>query len=124
MPWGRPRTGRTTFPCPEIQSPPKAGQTVVIEPKFLFRCKDAVGIENTFAVTEMDCEILTGLSDNIICFDRNCMERLYLPGQQFPHSDLHRKKQQDLDGDQDYDDDLKQLGPFVRYLAVKHVIDP
>ena len=52
---------------PRNSKPPKAGQTVGIEPNFLFRCKGAVGIENTFAVTEMDCEILTGLSDNIIC---------------------------------------------------------
>jgi Xaa-Pro dipeptidase len=41
-----------------------AGQTVAIEPKFVFPDKGAVGIENTYAVTDSGCERLTVLSDS------------------------------------------------------------
>jgi Xaa-Pro dipeptidase len=40
-----------------------AGQTLAIEPKFVFAGKGVVGIENTFAVTESGCERLTLLPD-------------------------------------------------------------
>ena len=40
-----------------------AGQTVALEPKFVFPKKGAVGIENTYAVTDSGCERLTTLPD-------------------------------------------------------------
>lgn len=52
--------------APKFKSPLIAGQTIAVEPKFLFPGKGAVGIENTFAVTERGCENLTNLSDNIV----------------------------------------------------------
>jgi Xaa-Pro dipeptidase len=44
----------------------RAGQTVAIEPKFVFPGKGVVGIENTFAVTASGCERLTVLADEIV----------------------------------------------------------
>ena len=43
------------------------GQTIAIEPKFVFAGQGAVGIENTFAVTAAGGERLTNLSDALIC---------------------------------------------------------
>lgn len=49
-----------------FKSPLQAGQTIAVEPKFVFSGEGAIGIENTFAVTQSDCELLTGLSDDIV----------------------------------------------------------
>lgn len=43
-----------------------AGQTVAVEPKFLFPGRGAIGIENTFAITEQGAEKLTVLPDDIV----------------------------------------------------------
>jgi Xaa-Pro aminopeptidase len=43
------------------------GQVIAVEPKFVFPELGAVGIENTFAVTEIGGEKLTVLSDALIC---------------------------------------------------------
>ena len=43
-----------------------AGQTVALEPKFVFPGEGAVGIENTYAVTRSGCERLTVLPDDIV----------------------------------------------------------
>jgi len=53
--------------APKFRAPLQPGQTVAVEPKFLFPGKGAVGIENTFAVTEKGCEKLTDLPDEIVC---------------------------------------------------------
>jgi Xaa-Pro dipeptidase len=53
--------------APKFRSPLLAGQTIAIEPKFLFPGKGAVGIENTFAVTVKGCERLTELPDAVVC---------------------------------------------------------
>ena len=50
----------------KFRSPLQAGQTVAIEPKFVFPGKGVVGIENTFAVTDKGCERLTDLPDHIV----------------------------------------------------------
>ena len=52
--------------APKFKAPLLAGQTIAVEPKFLFPGKGAIGIENTFAVTEQGCEKLTTLSDEIV----------------------------------------------------------
>ncbi len=52
--------------APKFKAPLTAGQTIAVEPTFLFPEKGAVGIENTFAVTESKCEKLTDLPDNIV----------------------------------------------------------
>ncbi len=52
--------------APKFKSPLLAGQTIAVEPKFLFPNRGAVGIENTFAVTERGGEKLTTLSDEIV----------------------------------------------------------
>jgi Xaa-Pro dipeptidase len=44
----------------------QAGQTVAVEPKFVFPRKGVVGIENTYAITDNGCERLTDLSDDIV----------------------------------------------------------
>lgn len=49
-----------------FKSPLQAGQTIAIEPKFVFPGEGAIGIENTFAVTQSECERLTGLTDEIV----------------------------------------------------------
>lgn len=52
--------------APKFRAPLLSGQTIAVEPKFLFPGKGAVGIENTFAIREGSCENLTGLSDKIV----------------------------------------------------------
>ncbi len=52
--------------APKFSAPLLAGQTLAVEPKFLFPGKGAIGIENTFAVTKQGCEKLTSLSDDIV----------------------------------------------------------
>ncbi len=47
----------------KFQSRLVSGQTVAIEPKFVFPGKGVVGIENTYAVTDSSCERLTLLPD-------------------------------------------------------------
>ncbi len=41
-----------------------AGQTIAIEPKFVFPQRGAVGVENTYVVTDSGCERLTLMSDD------------------------------------------------------------
>ncbi len=43
-----------------------AGQTVAVEPKFVFPEKGAIGIENTYAVGDSGCERLTVLPDYLV----------------------------------------------------------
>ncbi len=50
----------------KFKTPLLAGQTVAIEPKFVFPGKGVVGIENTYAVTGSGCERLTPLTDDIV----------------------------------------------------------
>jgi Xaa-Pro dipeptidase len=52
--------------APKFKAPLLKGQTIAVEPKFLFPDRGAVGIENTFAVTENGCENLTNLADEIL----------------------------------------------------------
>jgi len=52
--------------APKFTAPLREGNVLAIEPKFLFTGKGAVGIENTFAITEKGCERLTVLSDDIV----------------------------------------------------------
>ncbi len=49
-----------------FKAPLQAGQTVAVEPKFVFPGEGAIGIENTYAVTQSGCERLTGLPDDIV----------------------------------------------------------
>lgn len=51
--------------APKFREPLKPGNTIAIEPKFLFPGKGAVGIENTFAITGDSSEKLTDLPDDI-----------------------------------------------------------
>ena len=46
--------------------PLQAGQTIAIEPKFVFPGKGVIGIENTFAVTANGGEKLTDMPDDIV----------------------------------------------------------
>jgi Xaa-Pro aminopeptidase len=50
-----------------FKSPLLAGHTIAIEPKFVFPGQWAIGIENTYAVTQSGCEQLTGLPDDVVC---------------------------------------------------------
>jgi Xaa-Pro aminopeptidase len=53
--------------APGFAAPLQAGQTIAVEPKFVFPGVGAVGIENTFAVTESGGEKLTGaLADELL----------------------------------------------------------
>jgi Xaa-Pro aminopeptidase len=53
--------------APGFKAPLRAGQTVAIEPKFVFPGAGAVGIENTFVVREGGGEKLTStLADGIL----------------------------------------------------------
>jgi Xaa-Pro aminopeptidase len=53
--------------APGYKAPLREGQTIAIEPKFVFPGKGAVGIENTFVVTANGGEKLTsGLSDELL----------------------------------------------------------
>ncbi|NTU93296.1 MAG: aminopeptidase P family protein [Chlorobiaceae bacterium] len=47
-----------------------AGQVIAVEPKFVFPGKGAIGIENTFVVTEFGGERLTRLPDEIVTIPR------------------------------------------------------
>ncbi|HWR59504.1 MAG TPA: M24 family metallopeptidase, partial [Thermodesulfovibrionales bacterium] len=47
-------------------TPLQAGQTIAVEPKFVFSGSGAIGIENTFAVTQSTCERLTLHKDDIV----------------------------------------------------------
>ena len=49
-----------------FKSPLLAGHTIAIEPKFIFPGQGAIGIENTYAVSQTGCERLTVLPDEII----------------------------------------------------------
>ncbi len=49
-----------------FDAPLVAGQTIAIEPKFVFPDLGAIGIENTFAVSEQGGEKLTPLADDLI----------------------------------------------------------
>ena len=46
--------------------PLQAGQTIAIEPKFVFPDKGVIGIENTFAVSENGGEKITDIDDRIV----------------------------------------------------------
>ena len=46
--------------------PLQAGQTIAIEPKFVFPDKGVIGIENTFAVSSSGGIKLTDMDDRII----------------------------------------------------------
>jgi Xaa-Pro aminopeptidase len=45
----------------------QTGHTIALEPKFVFPGQGAIGIENTYAVTQIGCERLTVLPDEIVC---------------------------------------------------------
>jgi Xaa-Pro aminopeptidase len=49
-----------------FKMPLQQGQTVAIEPKFVFPERGVIGIENTFAVTADGGERLTELPDSIV----------------------------------------------------------
>ncbi len=55
--------------APGFKAPLQAGQTIAIEPKFVFPGKGVIGIENTFAVTEFGGEKLTNIDDQIMFLD-------------------------------------------------------
>lgn len=50
-----------------FDQPLVAGQTIAIEPKFVFPDLGPIGIENTFVVTSTGGERLTPLADDVIC---------------------------------------------------------
>ena len=52
--------------APGSRVPLRAGQTVAVEPKFVFPGRGAVGIENTWVVTGSGGERLTGLGDELM----------------------------------------------------------
>jgi Xaa-Pro aminopeptidase len=52
--------------APGSRIPLRAGQTVAVEPKFVFPGRGAVGIENTWLVTESGGERLTPLPDELM----------------------------------------------------------
>lgn len=45
----------------------QTGQTVAVEPKFIFPGEGVIGIENTYTVTPRGGEKLTPLSDDVVC---------------------------------------------------------
>jgi Xaa-Pro aminopeptidase len=53
--------------APKFKLPLQAGHVVAVEPKFVFPGLAAVGIENTYAVTDSACEKLTELPDDMVC---------------------------------------------------------
>ena len=53
--------------APKFKMPILKGHTVAVEPKFVIPGLGAVGIENTYAVTDSACEKLTTLPDDIVC---------------------------------------------------------
>jgi Xaa-Pro dipeptidase len=52
--------------APGFDDPLRLGQTVAIEPKFVFPGQGAVGIENTWVVGEASGERITGFPDDLI----------------------------------------------------------
>jgi len=56
--------------APGFDEPLRAGQTIAVEPKFVFPGAGAVGIENTWVVGERGGERLTELADDLIVVDR------------------------------------------------------
>jgi Xaa-Pro aminopeptidase len=52
-----------------VTVPLQAGQVIAVEPKFVFPGKGAIGIENTFIVTEEGGERLSNLPDSIVVID-------------------------------------------------------
>lgn len=52
--------------APKFRNTLQAGQTIAIEPKFVFPGKGVVGIENTFEITDEGCRNLTPLPDGIV----------------------------------------------------------
>lgn len=52
--------------APGFDAPLRAGQTIAIEPKFVFPGQGAVGIENTWAVGDRGGERITELPDDLI----------------------------------------------------------
>jgi Xaa-Pro dipeptidase len=52
--------------APGFKAPLVVGQTVAIEPKFVLPGKGAIGIENTWVVTERGGEKLTALADDVL----------------------------------------------------------
>jgi Xaa-Pro aminopeptidase len=52
--------------APKFRFPLQPGHTIAIEPKFVFPGLGAVGIENTYAVTDSVCEKLTTLPDDMV----------------------------------------------------------
>lgn len=53
--------------APKFRLPLQAGHVVAIEPKFVLPGLGAVGIENTYAVTDSVCEKLTAFPDDMVC---------------------------------------------------------
>ena len=49
-----------------FRMPLAAGHVIAVEPKFAFPGKGVVGIENTYAVTETECEKITNYPDEIV----------------------------------------------------------
>jgi Xaa-Pro aminopeptidase len=52
-----------------FKAPLETGQTIAIEPKFVFPGKGVVGIENTFAASEKGGMKLTPLGDALVRLD-------------------------------------------------------
>ncbi len=52
--------------APGFDEPLRAGQTIALEPKFVFPGRGAVGIENTWAVAEGGAERITTLPDELL----------------------------------------------------------
>jgi Xaa-Pro aminopeptidase len=50
-----------------MKSPLQAGQTIALEPKFIFPGQGVIGIENTYAVTPQGGKKLTPLPDDVVC---------------------------------------------------------
>ena len=50
-----------------FRTPIRESNVIANELKFLFPGKVVVGTEKKVAVTELGCEILTGLADDIVC---------------------------------------------------------
>ncbi|MEJ2695917.1 MAG: Xaa-Pro peptidase family protein [Candidatus Sulfobium sp.] len=53
--------------APRFRLPLRAGHTIAVEPKFVFPGLGAVGIENTYAVSDSACEKLTPFPDDLVC---------------------------------------------------------
>jgi Xaa-Pro aminopeptidase len=55
--------------APGFDAPLRPGQTIAIEPKFVFPGQGAVGVENTWAVGEGGGERLNELPDDLMVVD-------------------------------------------------------